>query len=99
MSTSGIIAQLLVSHLIRHHMSSGIAKSPTFHIYEYGVVQPMFTFRRISEQVLVLIWRSASLLDIHKATKVGHSTILPPNKLSSQNELNLMNVTFLVLNK
>src|SRR5271156_5774272 len=99
MSTSGIVALLLVSLLIQHPMSSGIVRSRTFHISEYLAVRLMFTSRRSSEQVLDLIWRNASLLDIHRATRAGHSTIQLPNELSSQNELNLMNGTFLALNE
>jgi hypothetical protein len=99
MFTFGIVAQQPVSQQIQRPMSFGTTRNLTFCIYKYGVVQLMFTFRRISEQELVLTWRNAYLLDIHKVTKVGHSTILPPCELSSQNELNSTNDTFLALNK
>ena len=51
------------------HINCGMGPSLMSPTFESGDVLHMFTYRRIRELVLVLTWRSASLLAILKATR------------------------------
>jgi len=57
---------------------------------EFGDVQPMFTFRKISATSSNHMLRNMSLLDIPLVIKVSCSTIPLLAKLAVVNELNLM---------
>src|SRR5258708_11637361 len=77
-------------------MMVGLNRNKMYVIFAFGDVLDMSSFRKTSAALCNHTWRNVYSWAILVGTKVGCSTIPTHKSTSSQNELNLMNVSFLV---